>query len=237
MLLMALLLFSGAARSIGDLLIAPQSAAGVEGNSYQVPLDTGGPERFQQVYGSSLFGDYSQGLLIGGLVFRVDAFVGHAFSTTLSDVEIHLSTTPRSPDGLFPVFDLNVGSDDRIVVRREARPLDGCCGGGVLNAWSIFFDFRSAPFLYDPNGGNLLLDIKVFNGASTAPFDAVDLPGDSVSSAFAYGSTIPTSGQPSSLGLATLFVQVVPEPSSIALLLLGLVGVWLVARRRTSRRD
>jgi len=193
-------------------LIAPQSATGVEGNSYQIPLDTGGPQRFQQVYSSSLFSDFTQGILIDEIDFRGDAFVGHGFISTVSNIEIHLSTTSKAPDGLSPVFDDNVGMDDRIVVGRDPFLLRGAGGGRVVGPWSVYFYLDPNPFFYDPSRGNLLLDIKVFSGASTAPFDAVDITGDSVSSVFAYDRTLPSIGQPSSLGLATRFVfQPVPE--------------------------
>jgi hypothetical protein len=220
-------------------VFAPEATAGVEGNDWQIPLDTGPfPARFQQVYSSSLFSDYNQGVIIGDIDFRGDAYVGHGFIRTISDIEIHLSTTSKAPDGLSPVFDDNVGPDDSIVVVREPFLLRGAGGGGVVGPWSISFNLLSNPFFYDPARGNLLLDIKVFSGASTAPFDAVNVSSDSVSSVFAYDRTFPTVGQLNSLGLATRFaVQPVPEPSSFVLLVLSLAGGCLVVRRRGHRRN
>ncbi len=61
-------------------IIAPQGAGGVEGNSSAIPLNTGGPERFQQVYGSSIFTGFNQGISIAEIGFRVDAFQGRSFS-------------------------------------------------------------------------------------------------------------------------------------------------------------
>jgi hypothetical protein len=228
-----------AATEVYDHIMAPPGAGAVEGNSFQIPLDTAEfPARFQQVYASSLFVEYAERISIGGLEFKGDAYLGHGFDRTISDVEIHLSTTSRAVDGLDSSFDLNVGLDDLIVIRRSPFRLTGAGGGGVPGPWSVFLDFRQTPFVYNPALGNLLLDIKVFSGASTAPFDAVDIRGDSISSVFAYDRTFPGVGQPSSLGLATLFlVQPVPEPSSLVVLLFSLAGGWMVVRRRGHRRN
>lgn len=220
--------------------IVPASAATVQGNSSQIPLDTGGPERFQQVYDASLFGAYPQGIYVTLLAFRVDENLGHSFATTVSDIEVHLSTTPQAVNSLSPIFDLNVGADDKIVAGREPHFLTGGPGApGVLSPFSVVLDFRSNPlFLYDPAAGNLLLDIKVFTGASTSPFDSFDVAGDSISSVFGYGQTMPSSGQASSLGLATLLgVRNVPEPSTVSFLIFGAATMALFARRIIQRKN
>lgn len=225
--------------AVYDVIRAPGSVTSVEGNSSLSPLDTAPfPARFQQVYDSSLFSGYLQGLSIGEVVFRVDGISGHAFVSTVSDIEVHFSTTSRAVDSLSPVFDLNVGADDRMVVGRGPITLVGSPGGpGILPSFSIAFDIRSNPFYYNASSGNLLMDIKVFTGASTSPFDAVDVSSDTVSSVFAYAGSIPSSGQASSLGLATQFaVQAVPEPSSLALLVFGALVMALAAREQLLKK-
>jgi len=183
-----------------------------------------------------LFSAFPQGLTIGEIVFRIDGLFGRGLETTLAGVEINLSTTSRSPDALSSLFDQNVGGDDRRVV--GPGPIHLSAFPGLLpNGWAVGFDFTANPFVYNPAAGNLLLDIKVFNGANTSPFDAVDVAGDSVSSVFAYGNPMPTSGQPSSLGLATLFaVQAVPEPGTVSLLLLGLGMIWFACPKGIPRQ-
>jgi hypothetical protein len=236
-LAMAALVPFGLSAAVYTDIIAPSSATSSEGNSYQVPLDTGGPERFQQVYSSTLFGGFPQGVSIGEISFRADGPTGNSFDYTLSSVEIHLSTTSKGPDGLSAVFGDNVGLDDRIVIASPFRLMGDGGGVGFLGGWSSGLDFTAQPFLYNPAMGNLLLDIKVFNGAHTSPFDAINATGDSVSSVFAYGAQMPTSGQTSSLGLATLFaVQPIPEPSTVALLVAGLVGLGACAGNKVRRK-
>ena len=91
-------------------IIAPGSAAGVEGNSFLIPLDSGTfPSRFQQVYDSSIFAGFSQGSSIEAIGFRVDANMGRSFGATVTNIELHLSTTSKKPDGLSTIFDQNVG--------------------------------------------------------------------------------------------------------------------------------
>src|SRR5260221_1798443 len=148
-------------------IIAPEGAGGVEGNSSAIPLNTGGPERFQQVDRSSLLSDFSQDLAIGAIAFRVDACLGRSFDSTVTNIEIHLSTTSKQVDGLSSIFDQNVGPDDKTVIGRGPIRLSGAGGGGVFGPWSVDFDMRSNPFIYNPAAGNLLMDIKVFTGAGT----------------------------------------------------------------------
>src|SRR5260221_669986 len=194
-------------------IIGPEGAGGVEGNSSAIPLNTGGPERFQQVYRSSLFSGAGQDLAIGQIAFRVDAFIGSSFTSTVTNIELHLSTTSKQVDGLSSIFDQNVGADDKTVIGRGPIHFEGSGGGGVVGPWSVVFNMTSNPFEYRPAAGNLLMDIKVFSGAGTTYFYAVDVTGGSGSSGFGTGASLPASGQASSLGLATFFaVQPIPEP-------------------------
>jgi hypothetical protein len=124
--------------------------------------------RSQQVYGASEFGSVTGALLITELRFRPDYFYGRAFSATVSNIEINLSTTTRPAEGLSSTFADNIGSDDTTVF------------SGALSVSSQFtgppngpkvFDIRvplRRPFLYNPAGGNLLLDIRNFSGSTAS---------------------------------------------------------------------
>jgi hypothetical protein len=102
-------------------------------------------------------------------------------------------------------------------------------GGGGFTGFHVTFSFAT-PFFYNPANGNLLLDFRIYQGfgpiggqQGVAILDAFNVVGDSVSSVYAFGASLPTSGQTSTLGLATdIRIIPVPEPSTVALLLVGL---------------
>ncbi len=237
-LFLALSLATNAISAQNQLIETP-SPGNLDGNSLFRPFNDPDPGRFQQVYDASLFSTLPHG---GGSIFeidfRVDPFLGQSFSTGIANLQINLSTTMRGPDGLSPVFDENTGINDMVVLGPGRIGIGGA-GGGSFSSYSVFLSLAQ-PFYYDPAAGNLLLDFRIYASAGTSPgriatLDAFDVVGDGVSSVYAYGSTLPTVGQVSSLGLATTFVITpVPEPSTIALgaMFLGM-ALWVWHWRRT----
>ena len=158
-------------------------------------------------------------------------------NATLSNVQISVSTTLRQPDSLSPIFADNVGLNNSIV-RSGSLTISGrnIHFPGGPNPFEIGVQFTT-PFFYDPSQGNLLLDVRNFMGAATTPFDAVNTPGDPVSSLFALGPDS-VSGTPSTVGLVTLFViDPVPEPSTWALFITGIVAFVAFRRRRRSTEE
>ncbi len=148
-----------------NVLVIPRTAENLE-----TPFGSGTLRemglRAQQVYGSVEFPP--QPMLIEQLRFRPDAELGRAFSATIANIRINLSTTQRNPSSLSSTFSENVGSD-------EANVFDG-----PLSVSSQFagpptgpkaFDIvvpLSRPFLYDPGSGNLLIDIWNFSGSTAS---------------------------------------------------------------------
>jgi hypothetical protein len=203
-----------AAKLMGALVVTPEPG-NLDGNSLFRPFNNPQPGRFQQVYDSSLFSSLPEG---GGLIyyvfFRVDPFLGQSFSAGVTNLQINLSTTSREPDGLSPVFSENTGANDTIALGPGFVGIYGSGGGGI-SGFDVSFTLAQ-PFHYDPAMGNLLIDFRIRAGAGTSPgriatLDAFDVVGDGVSSVFAYGDSLPTIGQVSSLGLATAFV-ITPRP-------------------------
>src|SRR5580704_9366006 len=97
----------------GGPLIVPNewsTAQGDAGNLF--PLFSSKPIRYQQVFDASQFSRLTPG---GGLINRI-AFRGHGpgvpFTGTVPQLQVNLSTTQKSPDGLSSTFADNVGPDD-----------------------------------------------------------------------------------------------------------------------------
>lgn len=217
-----------------------------QGNSYStVPFTgTSGSVRFQQLYdfrGVTLSG-YSGPFLIQVMYFREDEGRAAGFASIFPDLQINLSTTTRVADDLSSVFAENVGVDDTAVVPRGAFRFLGSDDG----SFTAYIGLATNPFYYDPAQGNLLLDVRNFGGGRTLwsnpPFegpayvDAWDLVGDRVSSVSA-NSVDALSGTTSSLGLVTrLVITPVPEPSTVALLLVGIVACGFSARQYLDRK-
>ena len=200
-------------------------------------LPSGDTMRYQQVYGASDFQAIQNGGgLISDLYFHPFKPLGGLF-IIITNLQINLSTTAKQPDGLSLTFAQNLGGDDKVVF---SGPLQLRTGTGVGDA-SIGIHL-STPFYYNPNAGNLLLDVRNFGDSGFGPIYGTDLAAEN-----SLGDTVSlVAGQPvgaslaegsSTYGLVTLFsVTPVPEPNSFLLLILGGFPVWLLARRRGIRK-
>lgn len=220
-----------------------------EGDTFSTVPFTGSPNsaRFQQVYDSAAFTFFGQRpYLIHELQFRTDGD-GTGFFSRFPGFQINMSTTTRPVDGLSAIFAENVGRNDATVIPFGPYQVTGGYFSDIRPQLFTTVITFSTPFYYDPSQGNLLLDIRNSGGGSTGwgipPFfgpayvDAVNVTGDSVSSVAA-NNVNALSGTPSSLGLVTRFmVTPVPEPSTFALLLVGLVAFGFSARSRQTRKE
>src|SRR6266850_8558497 len=187
-----------------NILIVPNSLATVEGdsgNSYPFNIGTNSTMRYQQVYAASQFGALPPGgTNLIGIAFRLDAG-WPPFSSTLPAVQINLSTTTKAPDGLSTTFANNVGADDTVVF---SGPLSlSSSGGGSPAPFDIVILF-STQFFYNPDRGNLLLDVRKFGGGSISQPDATSVAGDSVSRV--YGPVATSTGGADTAGLVTEFI-------------------------------
>jgi hypothetical protein len=210
----------------------PGESPTVEGDSFLQQPFRFPSSRFQQIYSSSSFSNLagSQGVYIGTVYFRLDSRPNNVINGYYTNFQINLSTTLRPPEGLSPVFSENVGADDTMVFApTTVRYFNG---SSMTNPQASAIGVRfSQDFFYHPTNGNLLLDIRIPNGTWTAIMDGWNQPGDGISSVF--GNFGDSSGTVSTFGLATLFTGTqVPEPSGIALALIGLTAFALFIRKR-----
>lgn len=232
---MALCLATGSV--LGEYIVSPNSRSDSEGSTNNgYPLNLSGDHthpdgmRYQQVYAAGQFASAEQTpLLIGGLAFRPDMYAGQSFSATLlSGVQVRLSTTVKSVDGLSVDLDQNIGGDERVVFDGNLSLSSACTGVGPRD-FDITITFDQ-PFLYNPSVGNLLLEISNLSDAATTFFDAHASNSDGTSRAFMPATTHNPYALTDSTGLVTRF-HLVPEPQTVGLLLLGLA----MLRRRGLR--
>src|SRR5262249_21659069 len=155
------------------VVIVPNNLAATEGDiSNGLPFNIGAfslsSQRYQQVFAASAFASVSGPHLITQIAFRPDAQIGGAFSSIIPNIQINLSTTSATPDGLSATFANNVGSDDTVVFSGSLSLSSAFTGPpGGPKAFDIIINLQT-PFLYNPSAGNLLLDVRNFSGGTTA---------------------------------------------------------------------
>lgn len=234
--------------AIVPTVVAPNENANVEGNAdnaYPFSLSSqSGPEsmRYMQVYNASQFATIGSGGFITQILFRLGG-PSQPFSFTLSDIQINLSTTTQASADHWQVgsFAAQIGSDDTIVYARG--PLTLSSAGVGPTEFDIVINLTT-PFFYNPQMGNLLLDVRNFARApgDHPGFDAQQdpmfvPPSDGTSRIYTLGSGVnaPGADRGDSLGLVTGFT-IVPEPRSVLLLLSGaaILLAWSTRRRRHS---
>ena len=147
--------------------------------------------RIQEVYGAVNFP--TGALVMTELRYRPDYAYGFAFTTSVANLEIRLSTCTNAPDHLSTKFSQNVGGDETVVF------------SGPLNLASRFtgpangpkdFDIvipLTTPFVYAPAWGHLLVDIRNYSGSKASPLAGQGLSTDSASRLFS-GSVGATTG-------------------------------------------
>ncbi|MFW9263298.1 hypothetical protein [Nostoc sp. CALU 546] len=231
-------------------IIVPNEVEATEGNinnSWPFSLDFQG--RYQQVFGASEFASLSEPQLISQIAFRPDADFGDAFSSTLPNILINLSTTTSAPDNLSNTFADNVGVDN-ITVFSGALSLSSADEGpasGPKN-FDIVIDLQN-PFLYDPTKGNLLLDVKNFVGGSTnqsfdaqGNLDTANGDSNSVSRQWSLDPNSATAQGEDTIGLVTKFtfkseMVSVPEPSAaLGTLAISVWGATALLKRKHHKK-
>jgi phosphatidylinositol-3-phosphatase len=196
-------------------LVVPNQWTSVQGDTGNLfPLFSSQPIRYQQVFDASQFSRLNPG---GGLINRI-AFRGHGpgtpFTGTVAQLQVNLSTTSKTPDGLSSTFAENVGSDDTQVFSGPFQTAVTFTGDPTN--FEVVINFTT-PFYYDPTKGNLLLDVRNLQGGTEVPpndqeLDGTTASGDSVSRVYNFGDATTTAAgqtggvdEKDSYGLITRF--------------------------------
>lgn len=157
--------------------------------------------RYQQVYPASDFVCDSSNIYVTSVAFRMD----HGGVGLIRNMQINLSTTQRGGthgDNLSTNFVENVGADDTVVFGPAPHYFDY-----LVSSNRVFFD---RPFLYNPAMGNLLLDVRIYDGAGEIdvndPYlDAQNAQGDGTSRVYAPSVNAAFATYSDTIGLSTIF--------------------------------
>ena len=194
-------------------VVVPNAQTATEGNSSnRFPLDIAAfnnlsAMRYQQVYS---FFDIGGTGIIDKIAFRPDGEFGLAFTASGVSVDIRMSHTPFSPDGLSATFANNVGPDETVVLDTDSLSYSSAkanCGPSGPCDFDIVIDLNDV-FTFT-GSGDLLLDIRIRTADANANagfFDAQDTNGDGVSRVFdTTGNVTDANGSTSTSGLVTKF--------------------------------
>jgi len=178
LLLLGRLPTASAAPHAPNDLVLPNSAA-----TNDIPFGSGtlvNPGyRNQTVYDHTQFPP--EAILITELRYRPDFFYGKAFTNQIPDIQINMSTTTATPDALSPTFASNVGKNDIIVVQGSvdiSSTFSGPANGP--KDFDIIFKLKR-PFFYNPNAGNLMVDVRNYSGSDASLLSGAGDFGDGAS--------------------------------------------------------
>ena len=222
-------------------IVSPAFAANLEGTTNNLNpfgTDPGRSVRFQQVYNASEFSTLGVSNFITQIAFRPDfnTFPVAPYTITLANVQIRFSTTSKSASNLSTTFGDNIGSDEIIAFSGPLTLSTGFVGpAGGPKAFDLVINLTT-PFLFTRTNGNLLMDVRNFNGSNFgAAFDATGGLGVSarVTTNFAGNVNSTVANQADSIALVTRFITspAVPEPNVIGLAMIGSLGLLATSRR------
>ncbi|HAM72375.1 MAG TPA: hypothetical protein DCM86_12095 [Verrucomicrobiales bacterium] len=163
--LAALALFPGSVPTASTLVVPPAAATNDPVSFSSLTL-TKASFVTQEAYGAAFFP--TGALWITELRFRPHTVAGHAFTSTLSNFQLNLSTARRLAGGLSSLFSTNRGEDVVTVAEGPITLASQYTGTGAgPKDFDIVFPL-ARPFLYVPSEGSLLLEMVNRSGASSA---------------------------------------------------------------------
>jgi hypothetical protein len=209
--------------------VTPNAFAGSEGpGSINLLPGSGVGQKQLWIISNSQFSTISGSTTISAVEMRPDAVSGAAFGpTTIHNLQITLATTTHSPDDVssnhnfadYLTGGVTLFSGDVVISSAFTGPAAG------PKAFDIVFPF-TAPFLYTPTNGNLVVQFAV-NSPDGIPTMVDGLQDSTGGFGRLFGAFSNTTGPGDSFTPVLQFA--VPEPS--ALWITGLAIVALARRR------
>ena len=169
----------GISSTQANVVVAPNNLAAADA-TFGSGILVAANYREQQVYGASHFSGLP-GLWITEIRYRPDRTHGAAFSTTIANIQINMSTTTRGAESLSSTFANNTGPNDTVVFSGPLSISSTFTGppAGPKN-FDIIIPLQT-PFLYDPAAGNLLVDVRNFSGGAATGLSGQAVAGDAAS--------------------------------------------------------
>lgn len=150
-------------------LVIPAAAANADlPNSTGWPFDYAGNMRILYVYDAQHFTAQNiQGpIYISNLRLRANGAAATWIGDTVNSLTVDVSTAPLDYTGISAVYDTNHGPDRLRVYNGSLQIPAGTSTAGVPGPYVIDIAF-STPFFYDPNNGDLTIDM-ISSGPSSA---------------------------------------------------------------------
>lgn len=190
--------------------------------------------RYQQVFAASGFTSTAP---LGGTITRI-AFEEARYDVGAGypELQINFSVTDVQPDNLSSIYADNLGNTVTTVF--EPKRFDFGVDDWSLDGVGIILN---SPFFYDPQQGNLLMEIWINGSPIRSSYEALQAEntlGDTVSRVYG-GTADSASGTADSIGLVTWFtIEPIPEPSPLVLFLaVGSVALtWSIFLKRNSAK-
>jgi hypothetical protein len=167
--------------------------------------------REQAVYNASEFPFYP--IIITEVRWRPDSIAGGPVTTTISNIQINLSTTKNSADHLNSTFAQNIGTNETVVF---SGAMHVTTSFATLGNGTKDFDIElplETLFTFDPSEGNLLVDIRNFTGCSASLYDnGIGNGSDPVSRIYTSGNANAASASGADSGAGVMQIRYIPAP-------------------------
>jgi hypothetical protein len=189
----------------------------------------------QSIYsGSALALMMPSGGTITQIAFRVDGPFGNSVNATVPDIEIHLSTTPVNPADISNFFAQNRGPDETVVLPRGSLHFQSSWSNPGPNPFALTIPL-SKSFTYDPKGGNLLLEMFIFQAAtgSRIPLDGTVVDASKIAGRIGSDEADLFGGGSAPVLQLTFFP--IPEPRVSLILTIGLTSFVLMGKAKKCR--